>query len=101
MKNLEIKFPVDNEKKKFIEDIITKLNNIILLEGGFKEYFFRVEKNFDDVVIKILYGKSCDLLLTWHVYLQSRLDDFIDKYPYEGKNDNRFLLVVEHKDLWK
>ena len=72
-----------------------------LVDEDFDDFWFRMKFVDDDVILLYLMYKpeEDERILTWHIYLQSRLNE-VFKHRGVDLGDLQVLVVVESYDLW-
>lgn len=91
---------VDYDIRKTIFDYV-RWAEIELVNEDFKKFWFKIDIVKDDtILLYLLYEPEEDeRILTWHIYLQECLGDFI-KESGADLGDFKILVIVEASDLW-
>lgn len=72
-----------------------------LVDEDFDHFWFKIDLVDDNMLLVYLLYKPIEdeRILTWHIYLQTRLNEFIEESEVD-LGDLKIAFIVECEDLW-
>ena len=91
---------LDYDIRKVIFEFI-RCAEMDLVDEEFDHFWFRIDTIEDDtILLYLLYEPDEDeRILTWHIYLQERLNKFIEDCEVD-LGDFKIVFIIECYDLW-